>query len=52
MGLLCDDCISGRVIERHGDMQNIALVRCLNKVWRKGGGVENFLVCLSNDKSG
>ena len=30
-------------------LQNIALVRGLNKVWRKGGCVENFLAYLSND---
>ena len=32
-------------------LQNIALVRCSNKVWRKGGCVENFLAYLLNDQS-
>jgi len=52
MGLLCDASISGWVLDQHREMQNIAPVGCLDKVWRKGGCAENFLAYLSNDQSG
>ena len=51
MGLLCDESILGRVVDRHGETQNIAPLGCLDKVWRKGGCVENFLAYFSNDQS-